>query len=89
LFGNALYSIANLCPVIEGHAVLNASLVIINEETRRNEIAQFLLLAIELDGRSDCVRGAGADLSLIVNPRAMSAQIGLSGGTRSLASGAE
>jgi len=76
LFGDTLYPIAKLCAVIERHAVFDASLVIINEETRWNKIAQFLFLAIELDGRGDCIGGTGTDLALIVNPRAMPAQIG-------------
>src|SRR5207244_10696133 len=79
LFGDTFYPVANLRAVIERHAALDASFVIINEETRRNEVAQFLLLAIELDGRGDCVRGAGTDVSLVVNPRAMPAEIGLGG----------
>jgi hypothetical protein len=44
LFSDTFYSVANLRAVIERYAVLNTSLVIINEETRRNKIAQFLLL---------------------------------------------
>jgi len=89
LFGDTLYSVADLRAVIERHAVFNASLVIINEETRRDEVAQFLLLAIELDGRGDCVRRAGTNLPLIINSRATPAQIGFGGSTRNFASGAE
>src|SRR4030095_8495751 len=47
LFGYTFYSVANLGAVIQRYAVFDASLVIINEETRRNEVAQFLLFAIE------------------------------------------
>src|SRR2546430_246984 len=61
------------------HAALNASLVVIDEETRWDEVAQFLLLAIELDSRCDCIRRAGTDVSLVVDPRAMSAKISLGG----------
>src|SRR5882672_3780928 len=79
LFGDTLYSVANLRSVIQRYAAFDASLVIINEETRRNKVAQFLLLAIELDGRGDCVGGARTDFSLIINFRTVSAQIGSSG----------
>src|SRR5258708_18097314 len=61
LFGDTFYSVANLGAVIQRYAVFNASLVIINEEPRWNEVAQFLLFAIELDGGGDCVCRAGAD----------------------------
>lgn len=77
LFADTLDSIANLSAVVDRHTVLHASFVVINEQTRRDEIGEFLFLAIELDGRGDRVRGAGTDLSLIVNRRAMFAQIGL------------
>src|SRR4029077_13371514 len=73
LFCDTLYSVANLRAVIERYAVLDASLVIINEETRWDKIAQVLFLAIELNGCGDCVGGAGADLPLIINFRAMPA----------------
>jgi hypothetical protein len=79
LFGDTFYSVANLRAIIERYTVLDASLVIINEETRWDKIAQFLFLAIKLDGRGDCVGSAGADLSLIINSRATSAQIDLGG----------
>src|SRR4029079_843735 len=79
LFGHTFYSVANLGAVIERYAVFDASLVIINEETRWNEVAQFLLFAIELDGRGDCICGTGADFSLIINSWATSAQIGFGG----------
>ena len=76
LFGDALYSVANLRTVIERHAVFNTSLIIINEEARRDEVAQFLFHAIEFDGACDCVGRAGADLPLIIDCRALPAQIG-------------
>src|SRR5205823_5285527 len=79
LFSDTFYAVANLRAVIERHAALNASLVVIDEETRWDEVAQFLLLAIELDGRCDCVGGARTDFSLIINFRTVSAQIGLGG----------
>jgi hypothetical protein len=79
LFGDAFYPVANLGAVIERYTVFHASLVIINEETRWNEVAQFLLFAIELDGCGDCVRGAGADFTLIINSRTTPAQIDLGG----------
>src|SRR5947207_7611122 len=65
LLADALYAIADFCAVIERHTVLNTSLVIINEEARGNKVAKFLFLAVELDGRGDCIRSARTDLSLI------------------------
>jgi hypothetical protein len=79
LFGHTFYPVANLGAIIERYAMLNTSLIIVNEEARWNEVAQFLLLAIELDGCGDCVSRAGSNFSLVINSRATPAQIGFRG----------
>ena len=73
--GNRLDTIANLRSGILINGAFDHSLVVIDEQARRREFPRALFALIELDCGADAVRGAASELSLVVDRRALRAQI--------------
>src|SRR5262249_15130780 len=76
LLGHRLDAVTDLCAAVDENAVLDRPLVVIDEQPRGNEICHLLLPLIDPNGPGDGIGGATADLSLIVNRRAVPPQVG-------------
>ena len=76
LFGNGLDPVAEHGAGVGIDGAFDDALVVVNEETRRDEdLRELLLHLVELDGAADGIAGATSQLALIVNRRALFAQI--------------
>ena len=69
-------AVADLGARVRGNAALDFALVVVDEEARGHEVGEALLEQLELEGRSNGVCGAGADLPLVVHGGAVGAQVG-------------
>jgi hypothetical protein len=78
LFSHSLNPVAEHGAGIGIHRAFDDALVVVDEETRRQKnLREFLFHLIELDGAGDGVGSATAELALVVNGRALFAQIDL------------
>src|SRR6266550_7617281 len=76
LFGHGLYPVAEHGAGVGVDGAFDDALVVIDEETRGNEdLRELLFDLIELDGAPNGIGGATSQLALIVNGRALFAQI--------------
>src|SRR5438309_8828353 len=76
LFGHGLDPVAEHGAGVGVDGAFDDALVVVNEETRWDEdLRELLFHLVELDGAADGVAGATSQLSLIVNRRALFAQI--------------
>ena len=71
-----LDAVADHRAAVAGHRPLDLALVVVDEQTRRHEVPQPLLHAIELHRPRDRVGGAAAELALVVDGRALRAKVG-------------
>src|SRR5439155_26661697 len=75
---HALDPIADHRAGIRVHTAFHRALIVVDEQTRRHEVRRLTFLhAVELDRRADGVSRAGTDATLVVDGRAMLAQIDL------------
>src|SRR5881394_3506252 len=76
LFGHGLDSVAEHGAGVGVDGAFDDALVVIDEETRWDEdLRKLLFHLVELDGATDCIAGATSQLTLVVNGRALFAQI--------------
>src|SRR5438477_9204511 len=76
LFGDGLDPVAEHGAGVGVDSAFDDALVVVNEETRWDEdLRELLFHLVELDGAADGVAGATSQLALIVNRRALFAQI--------------
>src|SRR5947207_2324396 len=76
LFGHGLDPVAEHGTGVGIDGAFDDALVIVDEETRGNEdLRELLFHLVELDGAADGIAGAASQLALIVNRRALFAQI--------------
>src|SRR5436190_22770015 len=75
-FGHGLDPVAEHSAGVGVDGAFDDALVVVNEETRRDEdLRQRLFHLVELDGAADCIAGATSQLTLVVNGRALFAQM--------------
>src|SRR5205823_13068927 len=76
LFGHSLDPVAEHGAGVGVDGAFDDALVVVNEETRRDEdLRKLLFHLVELDGAADCIAGATSQLTLVVNGRALFAQM--------------
>src|SRR5438067_13677584 len=76
LFGHGLDPVAEHGACLGVVGAVDDALVVVNEQTRWDEdLRELLFHLVELDGAADGVAGATSQLALIVNRRALFAQI--------------
>jgi hypothetical protein len=76
LFADAFDTIANLRAAVGINRVFDGAFVVIDEQARRREnLRELLFHPVELNGGGDGIGGATAELALVVNQRALRAQV--------------
>ncbi len=75
LFRNGLDPVADLGTGIGGNGVFDGSFVVVDEESGREEVGELLFELVKLDCGADGVRGATAEVSLVVDGRAFWSEI--------------
>ena len=75
LIRERLHPVAQLRAAVLVHRALDDALVVVDEQPRRDEVRLLLLEQLELERAADRIRGARAELPLIVDGRHLRAQI--------------
>lgn len=79
LFRHGFDPIANLGTSVRGDGVLGRPFVVVNEEARGNEVGKTLFEAVEFDGGSNGIGGAGSEVALVVDGGTFGAEVDLGG----------